>query len=222
MTGVLTSQLVFSESGRGVQHYVIKLVSDLRQVCGFIPVLWFPPPIKPITMIFNWNIVGSDVKHHQTNKNKQTNLYFLNLFEFLKMIDWLRFQTNFGSSLKMIYNIYEWYDEKLLMKYGFLWVLRFPAPIKLTAMIFLKVMLYTINSYYYRWNESRHVGKDSKQKIIKGKKIGKKLAPCLYFFILSSFSSFILSFSIVCYQLLRLTQMPMILKGIGTKWIESQ
>ena len=30
-------------SGRGVQHYVIKFVSDLRQVSGF---LRFPPPIK--------------------------------------------------------------------------------------------------------------------------------------------------------------------------------
>ena len=28
------------------QHYVIKFVSDLRQVGGFLRVLWFPPPIK--------------------------------------------------------------------------------------------------------------------------------------------------------------------------------
>jgi hypothetical protein len=35
-----------SRSGRGVQHYVIKVVSDLRQVGGFLRVLWFPPPIK--------------------------------------------------------------------------------------------------------------------------------------------------------------------------------
>jgi hypothetical protein len=35
-----------SRSGRGVQHYVIKLVSNLRQVCGFLRVLRFPPPIK--------------------------------------------------------------------------------------------------------------------------------------------------------------------------------
>jgi len=35
-----------SRSGRGVQHYVIKLVSDLRQVGGFHRVLRFPPPIK--------------------------------------------------------------------------------------------------------------------------------------------------------------------------------
>ena len=29
-----------------IQHYVIKFVSDLRQVGGFIQVLRFPPPIK--------------------------------------------------------------------------------------------------------------------------------------------------------------------------------
>ena len=35
-----------SRSGRGVQHYVIKFVSDLRQVGGFLRVLRFPPLIK--------------------------------------------------------------------------------------------------------------------------------------------------------------------------------
>jgi len=35
-----------SWSGRGVQHYVIKFVSNLRQVGGFLRVLRFPPPIK--------------------------------------------------------------------------------------------------------------------------------------------------------------------------------
>jgi hypothetical protein len=29
-----------------IQHCVIKFVSDFRQVCGFLWVLWFPPPIK--------------------------------------------------------------------------------------------------------------------------------------------------------------------------------
>jgi hypothetical protein len=33
-------------SGRGVQHYVIKFVSDLWQVDGFLRVLQFAPPIK--------------------------------------------------------------------------------------------------------------------------------------------------------------------------------
>jgi hypothetical protein len=35
-----------SRSGRGAQHYVIKFVSDLRQVGCFIRVLRFPPTIK--------------------------------------------------------------------------------------------------------------------------------------------------------------------------------
>jgi hypothetical protein len=33
-------------SGRGVHHYVIKFVSDLRQVGGFLRVLRFPPTTK--------------------------------------------------------------------------------------------------------------------------------------------------------------------------------
>ena len=32
-----------------IQHYVIKFVSDLQQVGGFLRVLQFPPPIKPET-----------------------------------------------------------------------------------------------------------------------------------------------------------------------------
>jgi len=41
------SPLMFeSRSGRGVQNYVIKFVSDLRQIGGFLRVLRFPPPIK--------------------------------------------------------------------------------------------------------------------------------------------------------------------------------
>ena len=40
-----------SQSGRGVQHYVKKFVSDLRQVSGFLRVLRFPLPIKLTTMI---------------------------------------------------------------------------------------------------------------------------------------------------------------------------
>jgi hypothetical protein len=35
-----------SRSIRGVQHCVIKFVSDLRQVGGFLRVVRFPPPIK--------------------------------------------------------------------------------------------------------------------------------------------------------------------------------
>ena len=35
-----------SQSGRGVQHYVIKFASGLRQVGSFLRVFRFPPPIK--------------------------------------------------------------------------------------------------------------------------------------------------------------------------------
>jgi hypothetical protein len=56
-----------SRSGQGAQHYVIKFVSDLQQVSGFLRFLhqWNWPPR------YNWNIVESGVKHHQTYKQKQ-------------------------------------------------------------------------------------------------------------------------------------------------------
>ena len=44
-----------------VQHYVIKFVSDLRLIGGFLRVLRFPPPR------YIWNIVESGVKHHQAS-----------------------------------------------------------------------------------------------------------------------------------------------------------
>jgi len=49
-----------------IQHYVIRFVSDLRQVGDFLWVPWFPPPIK-LTPRYNWNIVKSGVKHHSPN-----------------------------------------------------------------------------------------------------------------------------------------------------------
>ena len=54
-----------SRSGRGVQHYVINIVIDLRQVGGFLRVLRFPPPIKLTATIY----VDSGIKQHQTNKH---------------------------------------------------------------------------------------------------------------------------------------------------------
>jgi hypothetical protein len=45
-----------SRSERDVWHYVIKFVSDLRQLGGF---LRFPPPR------YDWNIVESGIKHHK-------------------------------------------------------------------------------------------------------------------------------------------------------------
>ena len=44
-TKVESSNLAYCEV-YSIQHYVIKFVSDFRQVDGFLRVLLFPPPIK--------------------------------------------------------------------------------------------------------------------------------------------------------------------------------
>ena len=48
----ITTNVVSSTPAHGemysIQHYVIKFVSDLRQVHGFLRVFWFPPKIKSI------------------------------------------------------------------------------------------------------------------------------------------------------------------------------
>jgi hypothetical protein len=51
----ITTNVVNSYPAHGevysIQHYVIKCVSDLRQVDGFLHVLRFPPPIKLTAMV---------------------------------------------------------------------------------------------------------------------------------------------------------------------------
>jgi hypothetical protein len=51
----ITTKVVSSNPVHGevysIQHYVIKFVSDLRQLGGFLWVLQFPPPIKLTAMI---------------------------------------------------------------------------------------------------------------------------------------------------------------------------
>jgi hypothetical protein len=54
-----------SRTGRGVQHYVIKCVSDLRQVSGFYP----GPPVSSTNKI----LLKVVLKHHQKNKQTNTN-----------------------------------------------------------------------------------------------------------------------------------------------------
>ena len=44
-TKVMSSNPVHGEA-YSMQHYVIKFVSDLLQVCGFLQVLRFPPPMR--------------------------------------------------------------------------------------------------------------------------------------------------------------------------------
>jgi len=59
-----------SRSGRGVLHYVIKFVSDLRQFGGFLRILRFPPPIKTdrhdITEILLKVALNAMIKPNQT------------------------------------------------------------------------------------------------------------------------------------------------------------
>ena len=51
----ITTKVVSSNPVHGevysIQHYVMKFVSYLRQVCGFLRVLRFPPPILLTAMI---------------------------------------------------------------------------------------------------------------------------------------------------------------------------
>ena len=50
-TNVVSSNPVYNDV-YSIQHYVIKFVSHLRQVSGFLRVLRFPPPIKLTTTIY--------------------------------------------------------------------------------------------------------------------------------------------------------------------------
>jgi hypothetical protein len=63
----VTTKVVCSNPAHGdvysIQHYVTKLVSDLRQVGGFLRVLRFPPPMKTD----RHDVVESGVKQHNPN-----------------------------------------------------------------------------------------------------------------------------------------------------------
>ena len=73
-------------------HGVIKFVSDLQQVGGF---LRFPPPIK-LTATYNWNIVESGVQHHKTNHTvmlTKTTKNYLQTINFIHNISFTIFIT---------------------------------------------------------------------------------------------------------------------------------
>ena len=60
-----------------IQHYVIKFVSDLMQVCGFLRVLQFPPPIN-LPPVYSWNSVESGDKHHNPYHLYKCKMYMPN------------------------------------------------------------------------------------------------------------------------------------------------
>ena len=68
----ITTEVVSLNPANGevylIQHYMIKFVSDMRHVSGFLQVLRLPPRYK-------WNIVESDAKHHNPNPSKIGTMY---------------------------------------------------------------------------------------------------------------------------------------------------
>jgi hypothetical protein len=52
-----------------IQHYVIKFVSDLQQVSGFLQVLRLLHRLNLLPWYY-WNIVESGIKHHNPNPNR--------------------------------------------------------------------------------------------------------------------------------------------------------
>jgi hypothetical protein len=79
-----------------IQHYVIKFVSDLRQVGGFLLELRFPPPIK-LTV---WNIVESGVKHHKPTNQSMRYMSHTSVFNIHVFVN-MSFNFNFNGSKKM-------------------------------------------------------------------------------------------------------------------------
>ena len=79
----ITTDVVSSNLDQGEVYNILwssLLVINLRQVCGFLRVLWFPPQ-KNWLPWYNWNIVESGVKHHQ--QTKQTLFMELTLYRTL-------------------------------------------------------------------------------------------------------------------------------------------
>jgi hypothetical protein len=72
----ITTKVVSSNPFHGeaysLQHYVIKFVSDWRQVDGFLGVLQFPPPGMKQTYLYLWYLLSRaqwdrcDQRNHQT------------------------------------------------------------------------------------------------------------------------------------------------------------
>ena len=61
-TKVVNSNPVHGDA-YSIQRYVIKFVSDLRQVGAFLWEVWFPPPIKLTLLKVKQHIPNSVQKH---------------------------------------------------------------------------------------------------------------------------------------------------------------
>ena len=78
---------------------MIKFVNELRQVCGFLQVLQFPPPIIWLPW-YNWNIAESGIKH--PNPNPCVRIYTCELHPFLPKLS--KQFSNFIQTYELLRN----------------------------------------------------------------------------------------------------------------------
>jgi hypothetical protein len=70
-----------------IQHYVIKFVSDLRQVGGFLRILRFPPPVK-VGMGFECSFIETyNVKYNSSKHSSSCEDYQLGSFLYTALCD---------------------------------------------------------------------------------------------------------------------------------------
>ena len=111
-TKVVSLNPADGEEVYSMQHYMIKFVSDLRQVCGFLQVLfvcpydqWNWPPQ------YNWNIVESDVMLvicfilKQCRQNPFLNMWIVNISTFIVTMYLKGLQIRNGTCSKSIYPV---------------------------------------------------------------------------------------------------------------------
>ena len=97
-----------------LQHDVIKFISDLREVSGFLRVIQFLPPIKKQPPQYNWNMVERCIKHHKSKTSFDLLRNFLICTMYLHSI--LVTSTNRGISCIFFAKCSSW----SIM--GYLWI----------------------------------------------------------------------------------------------------
>ena len=116
---ITTTKIVSSNPVHGkvysIQHYVINLVSDLRQVGGFRRVYRFLTPIKMTATIY-WNIVESGVKHHKPKPYNDPSSYSnkqhmkpYNIPAIVCIILYINFCLCLGFCLTLNINLADWH-----------------------------------------------------------------------------------------------------------------
>ena len=153
--------------------YVIKFVSDLRQVGGFLKILQFPPPIKWLPR-YNWNTVQSVVKHHNPNST------FL-LITYLGHYGHKTFEDDLLSHISILSNqnvFYKWYIFistlfflVLLKKNGICIVFWVSHCASVHIMFFFAITFNRRNLSTYYWKFSTQLIQRKKKHIEIGSKI---------------------------------------------------